>query len=194
MTPVVLWDVLGTLVEDPFERVPGWLGYPSADALFAVKDPEAWHAFERGELDEADYATRFFLDRREWDAAGLFARIRAAYRWRPGAQALLEDLRQRGIEMHAFSNYPCWYRWIEERLGLSRYMPWSFVSCYTGVRKPHPEAFAGVLDELALDPEALLFVDDAPANRDAATSLGIRAWDPADLGALRRDLMTGLGE
>lgn len=184
MTPVVLWDVLGTLVEDPFEQVPGWLGFASAEELFAVKDPEAWFAFERGEIDEADYAARFFLDRRDWDAVELFDRIRRAYRWRPGAEALLAELRQRGVEMHAFSNYPCWYRWIEARLGLSRYLPWSFVSCLTGVRKPDPAAFAGVVEELGLDVGALVFVDDSRSNREAAERQGIRAQDPTDLAAL----------
>lgn len=44
-------------------------------------------------------------------------------------EALLERLAAAGIRMHAFSNYPAWWALIEERLGLSRYLQWTFVSC-----------------------------------------------------------------
>ncbi|MEZ6186870.1 MAG: HAD-IA family hydrolase [Planctomycetota bacterium] len=183
----MLWDVLGTLVEDPYPRVPEWLGLEPG-ALLAEKDPRAWIDFELGAVDQATYAARFFRDRRSWDAEGLFARIRAAYAWRPGAEALVAELAARGVEQHALSNYPVWYQWIEARLGVARYVPWSFVSCRRGVRKPDPEAFAGALRELGVAPGDVHFVDDQPANRRAAEALGIPSYDPQDLSALARAL------
>lgn len=47
----------------------------------------------------------------------------------PGMQSLLQQLNESGHEMHAVSNYPIWFRWIEDKLQLSQYMPWTFVSC-----------------------------------------------------------------
>ena len=157
-----------------------------------MKDPDAWVAFERGAIDEAEFAARFFRDRRPWDAAALFARIRESYAWRPGAEALLRGLDATGVEMHACSNYPSWYRWIEARLGLTRYLPWSFVSCHTGHRKPEAAAFTHLLRELELDPGAVLFVDDQRANREAAEAQGIEAFDPARLDSLGDALRAAL--
>lgn len=51
------------------------------------------------------------------------------YAYLPGMQDLLERLSAAGHEMHVVSNYPEWYRWIEGKLQLSQYMPWTFVSC-----------------------------------------------------------------
>ena len=34
---------------------------------------------------------------------------------------LLESLAERGFELHALSNYPSWYRLVEQKLELSKY-------------------------------------------------------------------------
>lgn len=47
-----------------------------------------------------------------------------------GTESLLVRLKAAGVEMHAFSNYPVWYRLVEEKLLLSRFLEWSFVSCH----------------------------------------------------------------
>jgi len=49
---------------------------------------------------------------------------------------LLHELYAGGVPLHALSNYPRWYQLIEDRLELSRYLRWSFVSCLIGMRKP----------------------------------------------------------
>jgi hypothetical protein len=54
---------------------------------------------------------------------------KAQYTFLPGMQALLEDLSSQGHQMHVVSNYPVWFHWIEEKLELSRYLAWTFVSC-----------------------------------------------------------------
>jgi FMN phosphatase YigB (HAD superfamily) len=90
--------------------------------------------------------------------------------------------------MHVLSNYPTWYLMIEERLGLSRYLPWSFVSCRTGVRKPDPEAFLGAARALALPPGACLFIDDHPANVEAARAVGMQALRFEGAASLRAEL------
>ena len=51
------------------------------------------------------------------------------YRWIEGIEELLFTLRRQGVEMHIVTNYPLWYKRTEAKLGLSKYLPWSFVSC-----------------------------------------------------------------
>jgi FMN phosphatase YigB (HAD superfamily) len=186
--PVLLLDVMDTLVWDPFRTLPDLLGV-SMDELLSRKDPDAWPAFERGELDEAGYAARFFRDRAPFDVARLREHMRGGYRWLDGVPALLERLAARGVEMHALSNYPCWYSMIEESLGVSRWVRWTFVSCHTRVRKPDPEAYLGAARALGRAPGACLFVDDRPKNVAAAEAVGMPALRFTSAAALEADLL-----
>lgn len=171
--PVLLLDVMGTLVFDPFyEKVPAFFGM-TFEQLLREKHPTAWIEFELGEIDEAQFLPRFFRDERDYDHAGLKETLRASYRWLPGMKQVVGDLAHAGVVMHALSNYSPWYRMIEERTGLSRFVPWSFVSCDTGVRKPDAEAYVGAARALGLAPEACLFVDDRPRNCEAAVQVGM---------------------
>lgn len=173
--PVLLWDVMDTLVRDPFREVmPAFFGM-SLDELIRVKHPTAWVEFEKGLLDEEAFLQRFFADGRPYDVQGFKTRIQRSYEWMEGMQPLLAELHARGYEMHVLSNYPPWYRWIEERLQLSRYLAWSFVSCHTGVRKPSARAYLGATEQLGVAPSRCLFIDDRTRNVDAARQVGMRA-------------------
>lgn len=172
---VVLWDVMDTLVVDPFHRVmPEFFGL-DLQGLIAQKHPTAWVRFERAELDEKSFLAAFFKDGRSFDHEGFKARVRAAYDWVPGMEDVLRSLAERGVGMHAFSNYPSWYTWIDERLGLSRYLSWSFVSCHTGVRKPDRAAYENALARLDCAPEDCVFIDDRAHNCEAARAVGMQA-------------------
>lgn len=185
---VLLFDVMDTLVRDPFfHDIPAFFGM-SLPELLAQKHPDAWVRFEHGELDEDELIASFFADRRTFDGAAFIDMLRAAYRWIDGIEPLLAELSARGVPMHALSNYPCWYRLIEERLGLSRYVAWSFVSCETGVRKPEPEAYLLASEKLRVAPARCLFVDDRPRNCEAAREVGMDAIVFHDAEQLRREL------
>jgi HAD superfamily hydrolase (TIGR01509 family) len=123
------------------------------------------------------------------DAAALRDAIVSGYRWLPGMEALLAELCAAGVELHALSNYPDWWRLIEERLRLSRYLRWSFVSCRTGVRKPDAECFLGAARALGVPPEQCLFIDDRPGNVAAAESVGMPALLFTDAASLRAALV-----
>ena len=56
------------------------------------------------------------------------------YRYLDGMEALLQRLSAGGATMHAFSNYPSWWRMIEGKLELSRYLEWTFVSCQAPIK------------------------------------------------------------
>lgn len=185
----ILWDVMDTLVVDPFRRVmPSFFGM-TLEQLLEHKHPTAWVRFERNELSEAEFLSSFFKDGRRYDVDGFKAVVRDSYQWIEGIEPLLAQLHARGVRMHTLSNYPEWYRWIEDRLQLSRYLSWTFVSCHTGVRKPEPEAYRQAIRALGVAPEQLVFVDDREPNCAAARGVGMRAIQfRGDVAALRRSL------
>jgi len=170
---VLLLDVMGTLVHDPFyEEMPRWFGL-TFDELIAQKDPRAWVDFEHGAIDEATFAARFFADRRPVDGPGLRRMARESFRLLDGIEGVLDRLKERGVEMHAFSNYPVWWRDVEATTGLSRWLEWSFVSCELGLRKPDPRVYHEVVRRLAVAPERCVFVDDRERNVAAAREAGM---------------------
>ena len=186
--PIVLFDVLDTLVYDPFYvEVPAFFGM-SFEELLEAKHPTAWAEFETGSIDEETFLARFFRDGREYDQAGMMRCMATAYRWLDGMEELAAELAGAGSEIHALSNYSPWYRWIEERLGLSRFLSWSFVSCDTGVRKPDERAFAGPVGALGVDPSACLFIDDREVNCAAARACGLDAVRFQGVEGLRGEL------
>jgi HAD superfamily hydrolase (TIGR01509 family) len=186
--PVLLLDVMDTLVHEPFQReVPGFFGL-TLEELLSQKHPTAWVEYELGAIDEETLFARFFRDGRRIDGAGLKRVMAEAYRWLPGMEELLGELVRAGHELHALSNYPEWYRLIEQRLGLSRYLSWSFVSCLTGLRKPDPRAFTGAARALGVAPGQCLFVDDRETNCAAARATGMQAVRFTGARELRRAL------
>lgn len=185
---VLLLDVMGTLVREPFfHDVPVLLGLP-LEELLAAKHPTSWIAFEKGEIEEAEYLRQFFRDGRPVDGAALRECLLAGYRWLPGAEELLADLAAAGHEVHAFSNYPVWYERLDGKLGLSRYLRWTFVSCRTGLRKPDPAAYRHALATLGCAPAQCVFVDDRQQNVEAADALGLDALLHVDALSTRRAL------
>ena len=179
MTPrppaVVLFDVMNTLVYDPIEReIPDFFEL-SLDELYATKHPDAWPRFERGEISETTFYDIYLPDRSERIDGDRFRELlRDAYRWLEGMESIVATLANAGVSLHAFSNYPVWYRIIDDKLDLSRYLSWTFVSCNTGCRKPNDEAYRRVVTTLDTAPESCLFVDDRRINCDAARKFGFR--------------------
>lgn len=185
---VLVFDVMGTIVYEPFvEVLPRVLGM-SLSELIEQKDPTAWVEFERGEIDEAELERRFFADRRAYDHAGMKAAMREAYAFLDGMEALLARLADHGHELHLMSNYPPWYQMIEEKLTLSRYAAWTFVSCHAGVRKPDPDAYRWLAARLERPLEKLVFIDDREVNCAAARALGVDAIRYEDTLGLHRAL------
>lgn len=188
MTRVVLFDVMSTLVHDPFrEEMPAFFGM-SLERMMAEKHPTAWIEFELGRLDEPAFLGRFFADGRSFDHEGFVETVASAYRFLPGIEGLLSELAERGTAMHVLSNYPIWYRRIEERIALSRYLPWTFVSTDVGMRKPDPGIFEHVARSLGVRTADCLLVDDQRRNVVAAREVGMEAIEFVDAESLRVEL------
>jgi FMN hydrolase / 5-amino-6-(5-phospho-D-ribitylamino)uracil phosphatase len=172
----IFLDVMDTLVRDPFHEVmPSFLGMTLAEMLRA-KHPTAWVDFELGRIDEPTFLA-LFLQGRPFDAEGFRSHVRESYALLPGIEELLGDLRRAApaTQLYALSNYPPWYRWIEERCGLARLLDGAFVSYETGVRKPDPAAYLGPCEKLGIRPDEAIFVDDRKANCEAASAVGMAA-------------------
>jgi HAD superfamily hydrolase (TIGR01509 family) len=187
---VLLLDVMSTLVHEPFRHeVPAFLGR-TLHELHRELSMEAWVEFECGAIDEATFARRFFRDGRLYDHGGLVETLRDAYVYLDGIEPLLAELKAAGHAMYALSNYPVWYRVIDDKLGLSRYLSWQFVSCLTGVRKPDERAYRGAAETLGVAPSACVFVDDRADNCAAAAAVGMDVIQFEGAVPLRRALVS----
>ena len=176
--PVVLLDVMDTVVADPFfTHMAPYFGM-SFQELLKAKHPSAWVEFENGLITEDQLFNKFFADGRQFDSKGLVDCIVGAYRYVDGMPELLGKMAEAGYEMHACSNYPMWHRYIENKLNLGKYLEWTFLSCegaMQGLRKPNPAAFEAVIKHLGRPAEELLFVDDREVNVNAAAAAGMQA-------------------
>ncbi|CAH9129924.1 unnamed protein product [Cuscuta epithymum] len=158
--PVLLFDVMDTIVRDPFYHdVPAFFRM-TMEELLESKHPTAWIEFEKGKISEAELERIFFKDGRSFDLEGLKNCKRRGYSYIEGVEKLLGVLKANGYEIHAFTNYPIWYTMIEEKLKLSNYLSWTFCSCVMGKRKPDRDFYLDVLKHLDVEPASCIFVDD----------------------------------
>jgi hypothetical protein len=105
----------------------------------------SWHRacfpvtqFERAEISEEELFRMFFADGRLFDGAALKQHMAGCYRYIDGMETLLQRLQSSGADVHAFSNYPVWWQMIEEKLLLSRYLDWTFISCQGPIQASTP--------------------------------------------------------
>ena len=183
MIRAVAFDVMDTLLTDPFREALRAATGLSVDELIARRDPAIHPAFERGELDEHEYWRAF-------ESAGIpadrdrFHRVRQQRtQWIAGMRELLEQLQGRVVRAAA-SNYPVW---IEQLAAgpLAGRVEFVIASCHVGVRKPDPGFYEAVLAQLQLPAGQVLFVDDRPANVAGAEAVGLGAHRFTDVDALR---------
>ena len=186
---VILIDIMETVVVEPYLRVMPHFFDMTPSAFVKEKHPTAWIDFERGKLTEEEYFQSFFSDGRAIDGEGLKGAMYTAYDWLPGMHDLLTRLVSAGYPLYALSNYAIWYQMIEQKLNLSRYLHWDFVSCHTGHRKPEAAAYRHAAATLHLKPEECLFIDDRQVNIDGAKQIGMPAILFTGSGELERILV-----
>lgn len=185
---MLLFDIMDTIVRDPFyEDVPAFFGM-SMKELMECKHPNAWNEFEKGLISEDDLARKFFKDGRHFDLEGLKTCMKEGYSFINGMEELLQDLKQNNYEMHAFTNYPSWYEMIDEKLKLSNYLSWTFCSCKIGKQKPDPHFYNEVIRYLEIEPKSCVFIDDRKKNVDGAVNAGMIGLHFRDAEVLRQDL------
>lgn len=186
MVKAVCFDLMDTLVVDPFrEALEAGAGMPLSE-LLARRDPHAWPAFEAGRIAEAEFAARVLPDA-PFDH-DVFTRVRRqGYALVPGMRELLAELEGR-VTRWVASNYPEWIDEVLDRFGLAAQLDGVTVSCREGVCKPEPAFFARVVAQVGHPPHECLLVDDRPSNCAAAEHAGLRAHHFDSVTGLRRRL------
>src|SRR4051812_10951651 len=97
--PVILFDVMDTLVHNPFfKEIPAFFGLTLQEML-RRKHPTVWVEFEKGLIEESEYLRRMFADGSRFDEAGFRTCVATAYRWLDGMEECLAELVHAGNEM-----------------------------------------------------------------------------------------------
>jgi 2-haloacid dehalogenase len=110
-----------------------------------------------------------------------------------GTVAILEELRATGIRLLAMTNWSAeTFPYAAPRYAFLAWFEAIVVSGQVRLTKPDPAIFQILVDDHAVDPGRTVFIDDMPANVDAATELGFQAIRFTDAAALRAELV-GLG-
>ena len=197
MLRAVLFDLMDTVLVDPYvEAVRAGSGL-DLQAAHLYKDPDIWPRFELGEVDEATFERQFFRAEVPRGADGPPPRLdarsfhearRRGYAWIEGMRPLLAALQGR-VARHVVSNYPVWIEELRRRFDLDDYFEGVWASYQLGVRKPDRRFYERVVEHVGVPAAECLFVDDRKVNCDAAGQLGMRSHhfvDAADLRARMR--------
>ena len=175
---LIAFDLMDTVVIDPFFAVvPGVTGM-TLDELFEVAHPTSWLEFERGEIDEQTFLGRFYrsgLAREVPPAAQIVRTVLDNYRFVGGMERLLGRLRREDLLLYVLSNYTVWVDHVREALKLDRFFDDYVVSFQTGARKPEPEAYQTLCQRAGLGPGRCLLIDDRRANVEGAAAIGMPA-------------------
>ena len=172
MTSVYLFDVMSTLVYDPFYlELPKAFGTDLA-TLLSGRDRMARVDFECGQISEKEFIARFWQN--EADGERMKACFRTHYHWLEGIPDLLRTLRDKGHTIATASNYPVWYEILDAKLGLSALVDYHGVSYRFGCRKPKSEFYTQLMEQLKVEAHQCTFVDDRLENVRAAEALGMK--------------------
>jgi len=188
---VVAFDLMDTLVRDPFrEALTAATGRPLPD-LFRLRDASIYPAFERGEIDEETYWASYPEVGIDVDPATFHEVRRSGTTWLPGMRELLAEVRDAGVTVVVAANYPHWL--LEHADGMLAGLVDDVIGSYQlGARKPDRGFFAGLLDRLDAAATEVAFVDDRETNLDGAAEVGLPTV-PAGPAAEVRHHLVGLG-
>jgi putative hydrolase of the HAD superfamily len=105
----------------------------------------------------------------------------------PPAVEAVGRARGRGLRLALLSNAPHEVADAVDAAEFATMFEQRIFSCRLGLVKPDPAIYAGALELLGAEPAEVIFVDDRPANVEAARALGIRAHlfrDPAGIDSI----------
>jgi len=104
--------------------------------------------------------------------------------------AILRELKRAGVPLYAVTNWSAeTFPSAQKRFDFLAEFDGIVVSGEEGVIKPDPRIFRILLDRYDIPADAAVFIDDNPANADAATNLGIHGIHFRSAEELRRELV-----
>jgi putative hydrolase of the HAD superfamily len=183
-------------IDDAFHRIsrqaPPMVTAGTEPAERARCERDGWRRVVRDTFRATDQTARFD------DFDGFFERLWRHYAgdraWaaRPGAAALLRELRARGLATAVVSNFDRRLPGVLEALGLRSALDALVVPSDAGAAKPSPRIFQVALSRLGVPAERALYVGDDPEqDLAAARAAGLRAVDVTRLATLE-DLLDRL--
>ena len=136
-----------------------------------------WASVLGRRVDENELARLEELDARQWS------------RLNPRTHQVLEFLAGKGAQLALLSNMPAEmsYRY-ESEASWPAFFAARYFSGRLGMVKPDERIYRHVLDGLGAAPEDVVFIDDNPANIEAAEALGMRAVLHTEDTDLRQEL------
>ena len=143
-----------------------------------AREPELDDLVEKGMISDADYLLRLNESKGlAWSIDDLTEVWSQVFSLNEAGWKLYEDAAQTGVPVYMLSNIAHfhinaikrkWPGFFDGAKGL-------FLSYQIGVRKPHPDIYRHVLDELGVDGSECFFIDDLPGNVEAARAAGMHA-------------------
>jgi putative hydrolase of the HAD superfamily len=195
----VIFDLGGVLVTwRPREIIENFYAEPElrtalGEQVFAHPD---WVELDRGTLDEQTAARRFAerTSRPVEEMVALLERVRESLQPVPDTVALAESLRSRGLNLYALSNISqTMFDHIRARHAFFDLFSGIVISGAINAVKPEPVIYQHLAERYSLVFAESVFVDDLPANVEAARRLGLAAVLFEDAAQCGRDLERLLG-
>lgn len=177
----VIFDFGGVLVTwRPQEIIDSFYADPALRESVRVHafQHEDWLEMDRGTLDEATVVRRFAarMRRPEAELRALFDHLRASLVPIAPTVALLEELRGRGYKLYGLSNMSeSIFAYLRGRYSFFGWFDGIVVSAAVKMVKPEPGIYEHLRKHHALDFAESVYLDDMPANVEAARRLGLPA-------------------
>jgi putative hydrolase of the HAD superfamily len=176
----ILWDVGGVLLTngwDHHERAAVLSHFGVDREAFEQRHPEANDAWEKGLISVEEYLRRTVFEGPCQFTPGDFVEaMKAQSKWLDdSALGILADLAASDTVTLGMLNNEA--RELNDfriqKFHLTDYFDLFLSSCYVGLRKPDARMFRLACDVLQRKPEEMAFVDDRPANVQAAKDIGM---------------------
>ena len=108
-----------------------------------------------------------------------------------GTVDILADLKRAGVPRYALTNWSAeTFPPQQKRFAFLSWFDGIVVSGEEGVIKPDPQIFRILLERYRIEPQEAVFIDDNPANAEAAATLGLHGIHFRSPDHLRRELET----
>jgi 2-haloacid dehalogenase len=194
----VVFDLGGVLIDwDPRHLYRRLFADPDEmeDFLTRVCTPAWHHAHDLGEdvTESCRRLARLHPGHRDMIMAWVDAGDEMTAGQIDEAVDVLAELKDGGMRCLALSNMePATFATRRERFAFMSWFDGYVISGIEGVAKPDRRIFQILLRRYRLEPAATVFIDDSPANVDAASGLGLTAVRYTSAGRLR-DQLRSLG-
>jgi putative hydrolase of the HAD superfamily len=162
-------------------------------ALFRHED---WHAFNVGELAEAELIARTAerCGHTADDLMRVLDVIRDSLVQEADTVEVLKALHRGGVPLYCLSDMPASvFCHVRNRYGFWHVFRGIVVSGEVGMKKPGRPIFEHLLTRYDLNAAETVFIDDLPLNIEGARAVGLDAFLFSDAQQCRRELCTRLG-